>query len=321
MHFDYKQFERKGLEIISLYYVDEVSNDKKEIWVIPSHGMNLCKYKVNEHTLIEFNADELRENFYGTPLLYPTPNRVFQGKFTYNGKEYPQIKNGNLITIHGLLHNEPFKGVQISKTENSISVASYVDFNKKYHLYDVFPFDHRLTVRYTLDKSGVRFEYEIENRELERCLPYGIAIHPYFAKIDGEDSTLLKAPFGKTYETTPTLIPTGKLLDLNEATDLSEFKAVGTLELDTVYTENNAQPAVIKYEKTGIQITLEASSDFSHLVVYTPKGKRYFCVENQSCATNAHNLYNQGLQAVSGLKFVEPASKTAGFVHFKTVKL
>ena len=322
MHFDYKQFERKGLEIISLYYIDDENDDKKEIWVLPGHGMNLCKYKANDLRIIEFDPDEIRESFYGTPLLYPTPNRVFEGKFNYNGKVYPQIKNGKLITIHGLLHNEPFNGVKISKTENSISVSAYVDFAEKNHLYEAFPFKHRLNVKYTLDKSGVRFDYEIENREQEQSLPFGIALHPYFSKIDGEDETVIRAPYEYVYQTTESLLPTGELLAVNGETNLSDYVAVGTLNLDTVFTGNkNNEPATIKYSKSGVKITLKSSDDFSHIVIYTPKGKPFFCMENQTCATNAHNLYNQGMEDISGLKFVEPNSKFGGFVEFVTERI
>ncbi|HEY5584618.1 MAG TPA: aldose 1-epimerase [Ruminiclostridium sp.] len=322
MHFDYKQFERKGLEIVALYYVDEENDDKKEIYISPGHGMNLCKYRANDLRIIKFDPDKIRESFYGTPLLYPTPNRVYEGKFNYNGKEYPQIKNGEVITIHGLLYNEPFNGMEITKTEDSISVSAYVDFSEKNHLFEAFPFEHRLSVKYTLDKSGVRFDYEIENREMDQSIPFGIALHPYFSKIDGEDETLIKAPFEYVYKTTESLIPTGELLKVNRETDLSDYVSVGTLNLDTVFTGNtNNEPAVIKYSKTGLQVTLKSSNDFTNMVIYTPKGKNYFCLENQTCATNAHNLYDQGMEEISGLKFVDPNSKFGGFVQFVTEKI
>lgn len=322
MHLDYKKFVRKGIEIISLYYIDEENADKKEIWISPGHGMNLCRYKANDLRIIESDYDEIR-NFYGTPLIYPTPNRVFEGKFKCNGKKYPQIKNGELVTtIHGLLHNEPFNGVEISKTENSISVSAHVDFVEKNHLYEVFPFKHRLNVKYTLDKSGVRFDYEIENREQEQSIPFGIALHPYFSKIDGEDETVIKAPYEYAYKVTESLLPTGELLAVNEENNLSDYVAVGALDLNTVFTGNkNNEPATIKYSKSGLKITLNSSDDFSHIAIYTPKGKRFFCMENQTCATNAHNLYNQGMENIPGLKFVEPNSRFGGFVEFTTEKI
>lgn len=322
MHFDYKTFKKKGLRIVSLYYLDEDTRDKKEIWVIPGYGMNLCMYKSDSLKIIDFNADELRKGYYGTPLLYPTPNRVYQGKFTYNGRTYPQIKNGKLVTSHGLLHHEPFQGVKIDKEEDRISVSAYLDFNKENHLFQAFPFDHRLNIKYTLDKTGVRFDYEITSREEEQRIPYGIAIHPCFSKIDGEYKTVIKVPYRSTYETTEDQIPTGKLLAVRGETDISDYAAVGNLNLNHVFTGNTgSEPACIKYLKSGIKIRLECSEDFSNMVVYTPKGRSFFCMENQTCATNAHNLHEQGMEEVSGLKFVEPGSSINGFVRIATEKL
>jgi galactose mutarotase-like enzyme len=37
----------------------------------------------------------------------------------------------------------------------------------------------------------------------------------------------------------------------------------------------------------GLAIDLEASRDFTHLVLYTPRGEKYFCLENQTCSTAA----------------------------------
>lgn len=322
MHFDYKKFDRKGLEIVSLYYVDEENNDKKEIWISPGHGMNLCRYKTNGFTIVDFDPDEVRESFSGSPLLYPTPNRVSGGIIGYRGKQYPQVKSGKPVTINGLVYNEPFHDVEVTKTFDDISISGHIDFKENNHLYQSFPFRHRLTITYTLNKSGVRFSYTIESNEKEESIPFGIALQPFFSKIDGDSGTVIKAPFAYTYKTTEDLMPTGELLPAEGETDLTDYRSVGTLNLDTVFTGKiNNEPASIIYSRTGLKVTLECSDDFTHMVIYTPSGKPYFCVENQTCATNAHNLYEQGRKQLSGLKFVEPNSQVTGFVHFVTEKL
>lgn len=322
MHFDYKKFERKGLEIVSLYYVDEENGEKKEIWVSPGHGMNLCRYKANGLTIVDFDPDEVRESFSGNPLLYPTPNRVSGGVFSYNGKQYPQMKNGKPVRVHGLVYNEPFDNIEVTKTCDSISISGNLCFNETNHLYQSFPFRHNLKITYTLDRSGVCFGYEIQSHELEERIPFGIAIHPFFSKIDGESGTVIRAPFAYTYKTSEDLMPTGELLPSEGETDLTDYRAVGALDLDTVFTGNiNNEPASIIYSKTGLKVTLKCSEDFTHIVINTPKGKPYFCMENQTCATNAHNLYDQGRRDISGLKFVEPNSLASGFVQFVTEKI
>lgn len=45
----------------------------------------------------------------------------------------------------------------------------------------------------------------------------------------------------------------------------------------------------IEYKTLGIKVVLKASEEFSNIVLYTPRGKEYFCIENQTCSTDAKN--------------------------------
>ena len=46
---------------------------------------------------------------YGVPILFPFPNRIRGGKFTFEGKEYTFDKApGTPNSIHGLLLNQPY---------------------------------------------------------------------------------------------------------------------------------------------------------------------------------------------------------------------
>jgi len=65
---------------------------------------------------------------------------------------------------------------------------------------------------------------------------------------------------------------------------------------------------------------MSASDDFTHLVVYTPKDAAWFCVENQTCSTDAHNLYDQGLKSESNLIVVEPGKTRSGYAEFQMSK-
>jgi len=51
------------------------------------------------------------------------------------------------------------------------------------------------------------------------------------------------------------------------------------------------------------------------MVVYTQQ-PAFFCVENQTCSTDAHNLYARGLKDISHLLTVRPGSKDTGWVHY-----
>ena len=65
---------------------------------------------------------------------------------------------------------------------------------------------------------------------------------------------------------------------------------------------------------------LEASADFTHLVAYTPPGENFFCIENQTCSTDAHNLNERGFVRESGLKTVAPGATRGGSVTYAVNK-
>ena len=119
-------------------------------------------------------------------------------------------------------------------------------------------------------------------------------------------------------EATPDLLPTGRLIEVaGTPFDLRRLVCVGSLDLDHVFTR--LEPgcyARVEYRGSGLAVDLEATDDFSHLVLYTPRGERFFCLENQTCSTDAHNLFARGFAGVSGLKTVAPGAARQGEVRY-----
>lgn len=76
-----------------------------EAWVLPSHGSNLARLFVGGKAVVDFDPALLaRHDYTGTPVLYPTPNRVRDGVFRWRGRDYRQVKRGTLVLEHGLVH-------------------------------------------------------------------------------------------------------------------------------------------------------------------------------------------------------------------------
>ncbi len=125
-------------------------------------------------------------------------------------------------------------------------------------------------------------------------------------------------PAAAVMEATPDLLPTGRLIDVGgTGLDLRKSAAVGTLDLDHVFTGIEAgRHARVEYRATGLAVDIEATADFSHLVLYTPRGERFFCLENQTCSTDAHNLHALGFAEASGLKTVAPGAVRRGSVTY-----
>lgn len=289
-----------------------------EARIVPAYGSNLCSFLVDGRPVIDYDRRLLlAHDFTGTPVLYPTPNRVRNGRFTWRDWEYSQVKRGTLVVEHGLVHSEPWMHDEPAANGECARVVTWMDFEKGGALWEAFPFPHRLELEFRLQARGLGIRYTIHNRGGEE-LPYGFGLHPYFTKLSGDDRTFLEVPAASVMETTPDLLPTGRLIDVTGSPfDLRTPRPLGALDLDHVFTRLlPGRVPVIEYRGLDLSVRLEASAGFGHVVVYSPKGEQYFCVENQTCSTDAHNLFARGLLPESGLKTAPAGGQARGTVTY-----
>ena len=69
-----------------------------EARIVPGFGCNLARFTVDGRAVIDFDPALLAaHDFTGTPVLYPTPNRVRDCRFTWKGRVYPQHRAGRDI--------------------------------------------------------------------------------------------------------------------------------------------------------------------------------------------------------------------------------
>ena len=115
------------------------------------------------------------------------------------------------------------------------------------------------------------------------------------------------------------LLPTGRLLPPGaRSADPTKPVSLAGLDLDDVFWGMRAeQPATITYKALGKRITLQADDWFTHAVVYTPPQAPYLCVENQSCSTDAHNLYARGLTEAAHLTILDPGQTHRASIVFR----
>ena len=180
--------------------------------------------------------------------------------------------------------------------------------------------------------TDVRISYRVLNRGAD-ALPFGFGVHPFFRipldKTGARTAVDLCVPAEHVMETHD-MLPTGTLLPVRDSPeDLTQGlrldgpgnrdgnghgKGVG---LDHVFFGMRPEaPARIHWHDLGLHMTLQATEDFGHLVVYTPEDP-VFCVENQTCSTDAHNLYAAGHERVSGLQIVPAGAQAQGHVLWK----
>jgi aldose 1-epimerase len=289
-----------------------------EAWVVPACGSNLCHFSVGGRSVIDFDpALLLKHDYTGTPVLYPTPNRVRGGVFRWRGRDYRQVKGGAVVLEHGLAHSEAWQCGKPVIEADSASLETWLEFRPGSAVFEAFPFYHRLALEFRLSERGVTVAYTIRNDGTAE-IPFGFGLHPYFQKLSGDENTFLSLPADSVMDATSDLLPTGRLVEVSGTIyDLRQPVAVGALDLDHVFTGLcPGAHARIEYRSLGMAVTLEATVDFTHLVLYTPRGEGFFCLENQTCSTDAHNLFDRGFARESGLKTVKPEESRLGGVIY-----
>ena len=310
---------KNGVEFIVLGCLNKsCAGEGLEAWIAPSYGSNLCRFTYGRHNIIDADIDMLKKTFFpGTPVLYPFPNRMRDARFKYNGRVYQQIKDGMPVGIHGLVLNEAWE-YDNPHTEKGCAVATtWIDFSKGTEIYRAFPFNHSLFIEYRLSEKGLCITYTVKNRD-STDIPFGFGLHPFFARLSGDEDTFCSIPANCVMENTEDLLPTGKLIDVEKTEfDLKNYTPVGAIGLDHVFTcLDKNECAQIYYKKQSFKLILKASEDFSHIVLFSPKGMDFFCIESQTCSTDAHNMYDKGFIKESGLEFVLPGQTKSGKVEY-----
>ncbi len=291
-----------------------------KIRVVPAAGFNVFSIEYAGRELLKTPPvlADLPGVSYGVPLLYPSPNRVRNAQFTFEGKTYHFDANDGTNFIHGLVHNVPWTVRRTEVDAHQAVIEAELAFAPGTKHYDAFPLEHTLRVAVTVRPEGVSWKYEVDNTHGKSKVPFGFALHPWILYQGERKNTFLTIPAAQWMEA-ENLLPTGKLVDLEgTAFDARAAKSLEGFVIDDVYSGMQSDhPTVADFRDAGIQFSLDASDDFTHLVVYTPENKNWFCVENQTCSTDAHNLYQQGLKAESHLLVAEPGETLSGTVNYR----
>ena len=253
-----------------------------------------------------------RKATYGVPVLYPTPNRSEELKIQAFGRQYD-------ARMHGLVKNRPFEVKAAEADGQTALVTGVLLWNEAQPDFPMFPFPSILSITVKALPDEVVWSYEVENCG-EGEMSFGSSSF-IFAKPGSKTGRMASkrilpfTPAASVMEMTEEKIPTGKLIPAGETVpDLRTPALVDSLSLDHVYTDCQAGAhAEIFYN--DCRVKLEATEEFGHIVVFTPKAP-FFCIENQSCSTDCFNLFAKGFVRESGLQTVKAGEKKSGAIRF-----
>lgn len=190
--------------------------------VVPDKDNVLTDVVLGFDNALAYNNPE--EPFFGT-IVGPFGNRIANGRFTLDGRQYHTVVNNGPNTLHGGLKGVHFVVWDGQQDEEGVTFTYLLP-----HLQEGFPGNIKMKVKYALDEeNALTISYEATT---DKKTVINLTNHAYF-NLNGEGAGTilnheLKLNAGALTPVDSTLIPTGELMPVkNTAFDFKEMKAIG----------------------------------------------------------------------------------------------
>ena len=238
-------------------------------------------------------------------VLVPWPNRVADGKWTYDGVpqqlDITEPANGN--ALHGLLSGASYSVA--GRTADSITLAADVDSAPGY------PFELATTVRYQLTEDGLLVTHSLTNTG-SRSAPAAVGAHPFLklGAVPTEDLTLF-INADTHIEVDERLNPTGATTAVSGTRhDFRAGQRVGAVSLDDAWSDVRREPdgSSLHYLEApdGSQVQLFMDASFGYVQSFTtrifPSDDGPVTAVAVEPMTAPANAYNSG----EGLRWLAP---------------
>ena len=222
--------------------------------------------------------------------LFPFSGRISNARFDWNGRTVSLTPNflPEPHAIHGQSWLDRWQVVD-SGPETACLEFKYApsDWPWAYRAEQAFRVTaNRLDLIMTLTNTG------------NEDMPAGLGWHPYFPRGDARFSV----PVDRMWTADSGMIP-DRLSCPPPAADLTGWQSVNETDLDNAFTVSSCVSR-IEWPARKIAVDLESDSLLGHVVVYTPPGEDFFCVEPVSHAPDAVNSRHS--RELTGLHTLAP---------------
>jgi aldose 1-epimerase len=259
---------------------------------------------------------------FGAPVLFPFPNRLRHGRYTWDGAVHQVPVSASGHAIHGLVRDQAFTLASVQDGELAAALTCSISAADVAGAASAYPFDFMLELTYTLDHRGLRTQATVLNLGATP-MPFGLGFHPYFRAPLGAGGrradcrVQLWAPC--VWETDGDLLPTGALVPVPDALDPRGYPALGDTALDTFFTRlalddpgAGCWSSRLLDPTVGIEIVVVADAAFREAVIFAPPARSVVSIEPYTCVADALNLNDRGID--SGLLVLGPGDRwSAGY--------
>jgi aldose 1-epimerase len=213
--------------------------------------------------------------------LVPYSNRIRAGRFSFRGRDVrlPLNRPPERHSIHGLGWKKGWRPLDVREHEATLEFR---------HDAGAWPWAFHATQHLVLEPSSLTVALALTN-ESDSAMPAGLGWHPYLPRTP---RTTVTADAQAMWLTDDEVMPTTLAAPKPEA-DLSRGVVVDAVALDNCFVGWRRR-TVIEWPEAGTRLVMTAETPLDFLVVYTPRGRSFFCVEPVSHMTDAFNLAAAG---------------------------
>ncbi len=233
--------------------------------------------------------------------LVPFSNRIAHAHLAFRGRAIDLAPNfpPEPHAIHGHGWQSPWEVAD--RSEGALRTVYE-------HEADEWPWTYRAEQTYTLSERSLTIDISVTNLASEP-MPAGVGLHPYFPRTPGTRvRTSAEAVWLSDDESLPT-----------ERVEVPDEWRLENLDPNGVALDHNfsgwSHSARIEWGDRDTALVLSADEPLDHLVVFTPPGENFLCVEPVSNTLDAFNLIDRGRTDVGGT-VLDPGATLSGRVTF-----
>ncbi|NED94002.1 hypothetical protein G1H11_01570 [Phytoactinopolyspora alkaliphila] len=222
--------------------------------------------------------------------LMPWPNRLREGRYTFQGEEYrTPVDPGTPTAIHGLVRWLPFQ--LLARDETSVELGAVLPARPGY------PWTLRMWTRWSLDDTGLTSEISVMNMSADDA-PFAAGTHPYLHVGDAlVDDVVVTVPGSTALHGEHSVLTERRPVDAE--TDFRVGREVGSSQLG-LYTDlardDSGHARTVAERPDGWRITLWQDEAWPFVLLYTADNvrpeegvRRSLAVEPMTAPADAFN--------------------------------
>ena len=279
--------------------------------VSPAAGGSITRYaSLDEDRTIEWMRpalpDAVQNRSAGSASsfpLVPFSNRIRDAAFRFRGRviHLPQNFRPEPHAIHGHGWRAPW--TVTARADAGLTLAYR-------HPAGSWPWPYHAEQTFSLTPEALTVRFAVTN-EASEPMPVGFGLHPYFVRTP---RVRVRAAVDRMWRADADAMPAALVAPPSQLT----FGAAG-LSPDATILDNNfvgfGGRAAIEWPEWNARLDVTADAIYACLVIYTPEGRDFFCVEPATNCIDGFNLAEDG-RTDTGRIVLEAGDTAVGDVVF-----